>query len=1121
MSQTGFVRPIAVLVVLTPGLLAGSSGNQKGAPPNVPVRRVAVTDAADFRLTEVLYGRTVVDHAGTPRVLHPDTPVAIDPLLEAPRPADQMTGEPPLALPLGPLYQPVVIPRQTALILRFSESIDPASVPVDDHGLLLPGPVTVTVNGRSVPLAVTIDDRQLILDPVAAGQFGFPPGHTSISASGEELREPGGAGRILLATAGPSSLRSATGQVLAPRADLLGSAIAPIGFHPTGPATGQGGTEKALFGLGGPPRLIRNVAFDGTFTPAAGDTLVGNQLGVVLSQAFDTASNAGLGEWHGGMLVARPGAANQERLRIRSNAVTPLAGGLFLNTITTRTALQVPLQAGDSYRLIRVERFEPDPNSPIDPARFDPLNPQITANQDLLNFVIARDRNGVSQSIGQPIDPLSSFEFRFDCPMDPASFRVYESFRVTDDPPASGAGIHYIGRVEASNLDMRLVFWPQREIQFGPAAGSVADVGFGPTPKALRFHLVTVPGLADLTALLGASGAQAFVDAGVVGITGADGTPLGFPATFPTPSAPQVDYSFAFSTAADATLGEFGAVVHRFQGKPVPTAGMQNGDPITGVTFQDMPASITGPNGNVYGNQVVEFNLFTNGFLSGAPIQFLQKIHDDFNPPPTGQLAAFPFGASTPIGGLSVLGGARFQHVYRAIDASPDWESYSGTELDLFRLAFAPSGGTVTSTVIPDLSIHAGHTAIVPDTKQGAGIPSFPQSGLLGINNATAMGGHFDGLGNPNTTYVKGPYNATVAETGEEQRRQLVYGSLKPGALTDLHDGKALVLDNTNLFTPPGSPRAYHPLPPGGFDTPFLYNNGARDVKTFSAASGFTSAPTFGGNLGDKIPESLLLEYRVRPKAGVIPAVNNGFTFAVGILSSALPRFRVFTIGAGCVSCCINPSTGAACNSSCITTLIALDGSPTGGGLPLDPDLIRNAAGPAPAPPGTPCYCLLAPGNNPFPPSNCTQTNGSAPTIVQYAYATAPTAQPNNNHGDNARYFMLFDYVKRRSSITTPFVRAIPVSSIDPTWLVPVVHAPLDTLPAGTTVELMFRASTNGLGLAADSSAWVSAEDMANPANPLNDSAARPFLQARIRIVGDSTTTLVPAIDELVIPFVK
>ena len=166
--------------------------------------------------------------------------------------------------------------------------------------------------------------------------------------------------------------------------------------------------------------------------------------------------------------------------------------------------------------------------------------------------------------------------------------------------------------------------------------------------------------------------------------------------------------------------------------------------------------------------------------------------------------------------------------MYRAVDASPDWESYSGTELDLIRLAFAPSGGTVTSTVIPDLSIHAGHSAIVPDTKQGAGIPTLPQSGLLGVNNTTAMGGHFNGLGNPNTPYVKSAYNATVAETGEEQRRQLVYGSLKPGAVADFYDGKALVLDNTNLFTPPGSPRAYHPLPQGGFDTPFLYNNGAR-----------------------------------------------------------------------------------------------------------------------------------------------------------------------------------------------------------------------------------------------------------------------------------------------------
>ena len=572
-----------------------------------------------------------------------------------------------------------------------------------------------------------------------------------------------------------------------------------------------------------------------------------------------------------------------------------------------------------------------------------------------------RDRDGVEQDPTQPVDPRSSLEFLFDEPMASDSFRPYESFFVADDPASTNPGLAKIGRVTFDRGGKRATFRPEREIQFGADAGTAENVGFGSDAQALRFHIKVVPTKSTIASIAGEDQVAEFLNQGLRGVTDVGGQPLAFPLNMLSPSSLTVDYSLAFSTTADPSITDYGAIVHRFQGQAKTGFGA---DGTTGVTYLDVTPDICGPNGNIYGPRIADLNLFANGFLSGAPVQFFQKIHDDLNPPPTGQLTAFPFGAATPLGGNALLGGARFIHLYRAVDASPDWEALAGTKLDLRNVAWAPSGGGVTNTTIPDLQIHAGHSSITPDTKQNAGIPTFPQSGMSATQNNNAMGGHHATLGNPSTPLVDGPYDAVVANTGEKLVRELVYGTPKPGTLADNFNGKPYHIDNANLFVPPGTNRNYHPLPNGDFDTFFPYNNGAADVKTFSSATGFGQQPTWGGTLGARKPQSLLLEYRVRVQSNEVqPATSNGFTFAVGILSSALPRFRIFSYGAGCTSCCFAGGTPGnnACRNTCAFAYTPMNGAP-GNGSPLEPDLITHAAGPAPAPPGMNCFCLPGAG---------------------------------------------------------------------------------------------------------------------------------------------------------------
>lgn len=138
--------------------------------------------------------------------------------------------------------------------------------------------------------------------------------------------------------------------------------------------------------------------------------------------------------------------------------------------------------------------------------------------------------------------------------------------------------------------------------------------------------------------------------------------------------------------------------------------------------------------------------------------------------------------------------------------------------------------------------------------------------------------------------------------------------------------------------------------------------------------------------------DSLLLEYRIRPQAGLISR-QNGFTFSPGILLDFMPMFRVFSLGGDL-------------NSDGVVTPDEL----------LFPDQGGNDAR-----------------------ARC----ADGPSIVGGGTGT---------FGNNSRYFALFDYVKTTTRIASPRLPAVGTS--DPEYFPALVQT--TALPAGSTVSLEY-----------------------------------------------------------------
>lgn len=1077
--------------VIEEGLPSGGGGGGKGS----------------FTLSEIQFGRGILSVDGLSMQVvsplstldtNPISGVAIDGTLQ--KLYQQVDLNERLAFGLGAFFTPPIVPRNSVLELVFSKPIDIDSLELDaDRRLTADSPIQVAVNAQVFFPQVFVAGPRVILNPIVGDDVGFPPSPVVLNSVGKGVASTTGAATITLDPVGSHVLKAQGGGTLKPRSDLLGSTASggsPIGFNPGNSVldfidqSNQGPVDLTFNGFlpdVKAPRLVREYRFDGTFSYANGDTIGVNSITLRTTVGFSNLAKNGKGEWAEGILRLRPQGPNKETVVVLASQTTNLGGGLFQTTFQLATGIKVPLADGQKYELARAEYYEPDPGKPLDPTVFDPANPLILENEVINNFIELKDVNGNTVELTDGMPSTGTVTVRFSEPMELTSFLPYETFYVTDDPAPTNPGINNIGRVISSEGGRAMTFAPDRAIQFGPQAGTFERVGFGADPRALLLHLQIVPPPDVLIGLLGEAGYKDLLKDGQRGLTDLAGRSVAVEPTSLTAQAPIVNIAIPVETLGDVTLDDLGAVVLRFRGAPI-TAFAPDGS--AGVTYRDVPESICGPNGNVFGPHIPDINLFSNGFFSGAPVAFFQKIHDDFNPPIDGQFSAFAFGSSTPIGGFSVIGGARFQHVYRAQDCSPDSDGLSGTFLDLRQVNYAPAGGNVVNTTIPDFQVHGGHTRYIPITAQGSGIPQGPETGL-----GFLMGGTFNTVGNPNSGVLAGNYNATNVDTGVPFERELLYGT-EVGP--DSYVGGPFVIDNSNLFTPAGTSRAYHPIPHVPFENTLPYDNGALENQT---------PPNGTGTSGT---HSLLLEYRVRGATAGTIATGNSFTFAVGILTSARPRFRVYTVGAGCGSCLFQGTCFAGFTSAV--------------NPPLNPDLIRNAAGPNPAPPGLACDCPRNPATGnvapPGAPAGCTLT-GSGQSIVTLSTTTngGLFAADQHNYGDNSRYYMVFDYVKKTSFVRSPWVRAQPGSLASLTWLAPIFDPPLSNLPVGSTFDIRFRASTDGDG-GLETNLLTPAE-LADENNEFNQGTARPFVQFEVTINANISSQLVPVVDTLVLPFRK
>ncbi|MEW6746619.1 MAG: hypothetical protein AB1486_28090, partial [Planctomycetota bacterium] len=149
---------------------------------------------------------------------------------------------------------------------------------------------------------------------------------------------------------------------------------------------------------------------------------------------FNVKANHGFGEWARSRLIIREGQFREEV------HVVHIHREQLLNIMGT---FDVAPRDGDSWRLVRPEYFEPDPDHPIDPeiyGPFDPGNPNNSKLEDFVTFTEIDatgrlyDANGDGRTDYRADELLPSrsiVTLRFDEGMDPDSLAPYESLRVT------------------------------------------------------------------------------------------------------------------------------------------------------------------------------------------------------------------------------------------------------------------------------------------------------------------------------------------------------------------------------------------------------------------------------------------------------------------------------------------------------------------------------------------------------------------------------------------------------------------------------------------------------------------------------------------------------------------
>ncbi|MFH2002540.1 MAG: hypothetical protein ABIK28_22905, partial [Planctomycetota bacterium] len=699
-----------------------------------------------------------------------------------------------------------------------------------------------------------------------------------------------------------------------------------------------------------------------------------------------------------------------------------------------------PLPGVDEYLLRRAEYFEPipgmDPSTSVDPVNHpkDANDPEDALNSNLAHFVFFdRWSEGEQQWIPVDYDPGPDFDvpihpgwrisLRFSETMDPGSFRPYESFYVcnanlSDDDPAFEE--MKPGRVTARDHQRVLSFEPMME---DPGYGQPDRfIGFGGKAKSLRLVIRVVPTLKALDKFYKALGHSALwpeeiegdlAGLGVLGVTDLGGQPLGIPADFLNVGS---SHCVTHLEAGDPGLSPFPPAVdltYEFliEEHPVeefPECGVLvhrfMGRPTTSGTLSPLREGLVfnDHEGLLYGPRLADTSFGLNGYLSGHAVEFIDHQFDEYNTPgptspfmPDNALKASPLGGVRwPIGAGS---GCRFQHVYRNGDVSPDVQTFEGTLLDLIGMSWSPVGGNVENTTVEKMSIGISYTDITPLTTHGAtggGIPNAPQSGLLRA---------FDSNVSP---YIQ----------------EMVVGTQNSGV--------AYTVDRHNIFTPKNTPAGYAYLPFPDFKKGFAYDSS----------------------------RSLLIEYRLDPNVTTGLSNKNGFTYSPGIISSTLPRFRIYSVGGST----LGPIYGA-----------------------THPESTPDARGPV--------------------------TTSIIP----------------NDYGDNCRYFMIFNYVKRISTIEAPFLGKTVDPGEDLHFLNPSIQPPLSEVPPGAALSIEFQVCPTADGLGALKSTPVPAS-VDNDANGfvdfeevVNSPSCRNWNYVGFIAVfeADVQNGIVPAIDSIAVPY--
>lgn len=134
-----------------------------------------------------------------------------------------------------------------------------------------------------------------------------------------------------------------------------------------------------------------------------------------------------------------------------------------------------------------------------------------------------------------------------------------------------------------------------------------------------------------------------------------------------------------------------------------------------------------------------------------------------------------------------------------------------------------------------------------------------------------------------------------------------------------------------------------------------------------------------------------------------------------------------------------------------------------------------------------------------------------------YPLAWGPLPAPGT-YGDNSRYFMLFDYVKRVSTVVSPHLgRAVKTAEQRFDFLTPLIDPPLSEIPAGTALDLMFQVSFNPHSPAGPEVPWVEAEEV----EKMNEGAFAGYDFIRFRSIFEANIDngAIPVLDSIVVPY--